>query len=198
MTKYVLNSGGLRKYPTKATLFFKEVIKDLGDNPRVLICFFAQPREDWERKFDDYKKNFLTAIDNQIIPEIELAFPDKFIEQVKNSDAIIIYGGDDYLIKYWLRQYDLPNIWQDKVVATISAGSDVLANSFWTCDWRECLDGLNILPIKFIPHYKSSFGSDDPRGSIDWQKAHDELSQYGDKSLPIYALEDGDFVVINK
>lgn len=198
MTKYVLNSGGPRKYPAKTTLFFNEVLKDLGDKPKILICFFAQPREDWERKFDEYKKNFLIAIDNQITPEVELAFPDKFIEQVKNSDVIIIYGGDDYLIKYWMQKYDLPNLWQDKVVASSSAGSDVLVHSFWACDWRECLDGLNILPIKLIPHYKSSFGDGDPRGGIDWKKAYDELSQYGDKSLPIYALEEGDFIVINK
>ncbi|MFZ2310854.1 MAG: Type 1 glutamine amidotransferase-like domain-containing protein [Patescibacteria group bacterium] len=198
MTKYVLNSAGLRKYPDKATLFFNEVLKDLGDKPKILICFFAQPREDWERKFDEYKKNFLIAIDKQITPEIELAFPDKFIEQLKNNDAIIIYGGDDYLIKYWLKQYDVPNIWQDKTVAAISAGFDVLTESFWTCDWRQCLDGLNILPIKFISHYKSLFGDGDSRGNIDWQKAYDDLLRYGDKSLPIYALEEGDFIVINK
>lgn len=197
MTKYVLNSGGLRNNPAKAALFFNEVIKDLGNKPKVLLCFFSQPREYWERKFDDYKNNLLIAVGNEIIPEVELAFPDKFIEQVKNNEVIILYGGDDYLTKYWLKQYDLPNIWQNKIVAAISAGADVLANSFWTCDWRQCLDGLNILPIKFISHYKSLFGNDDPRDNIDWQKAHDELLQYSDKSLPIYALEEGDFIVIN-
>ena len=54
------------------------------------------------------------------------------------------------------------------------------------------------MPIKFIPHYNSNYGVDDPRGPIDWQKAKDELAKYGDKALPIYALEEGDFVVFER
>jgi len=60
------------------------------------------------------------------------------------------------------------------------------------------MDGLGIFPIKFIPHYKSNFGSEDPRGSINWKKAYEELKDFGDTNLPIHALEEGDFVVIEK
>jgi hypothetical protein len=61
------------------------------------------------------------------------------------------------------------------------------------------MDGLGILPIKFIPHYKSeTYGNDDTRGPIDWEKAYEDLADYGDKSLPIQALEEGDFVVLEK
>ena len=60
------------------------------------------------------------------------------------------------------------------------------------------MDGLGILPIKFIPHYKSNWGSDDPRGSIDWEAALRELEEYGDASLPIHALEEGEYIVIEK
>lgn len=60
------------------------------------------------------------------------------------------------------------------------------------------MDGLGILPIKFLAHYKSDFGASDPRGPIDWEKAYDELSKYGDTSLPIHALEEGYFVIINQ
>jgi len=198
MTKYILNSGGLRNNPEKAVLFFNEILKGLGNEPKVLFCFFAQARQDWEKKFEDYKGNFLKMVDGDIQPVVELAFPDKFVEQVKNCDAIIIYGGDDHLIKYWLNQYNLPELWTGKVVATNSAGSDVLVKHFWTCDWRQCMDGLGILPIKFIPHYKSDYGNDDPRGPVEWKVAHGELVDYGDKSLPIHALEEGDFIIIEK
>jgi hypothetical protein len=58
------------------------------------------------------------------------------------------------------------------------------------------MDGLGILPMKFIAHYKSSYGGNDPRGPIDWDKAYSELSKYGDTSLPIHALEEGHFIVI--
>jgi len=196
MTKYILNSGGTRNNLKKTALFFNEIIKGLGEDPRILSCSFAEKREYWEEKFEEYKTLFTSLIDKNIKPKFEMAIPDRFVEQIKNNDVITLSGGDDHLLLYWLRQYNLSEIWKDKIVATSSAGSNALAKHFWTCDWRQCMDGLNILPIKFIPHYKSRFGSSDPRGPIDWKKAYQELLKYGDQTLPIYALEEGDFIVI--
>ena len=198
MTKYILNSGGAKKYPEKEKLFFNEITKDLGKNPRILCCFFARIREDWEKEFIESQTHISGLIDNDVKPIFELAFPDKFVEQVKNNDAIIIRGGDDVLLMHWLRRFDLPSIWKNKVVAGSSAGADALVKHFWTCDWRQCFDGLGIIPIKFIPHFKSDYGNDDPRGPIDWNRAYEELTKYGDESLPIHALEEGDFIVIEK
>jgi peptidase E len=197
MTKYILNSGGSKRYPDKADKFNKEIVKDLGSSPRILFCFFATPRELWEEKFVKYSQRFLSSMESGVSPEIGLAFPDKFVEQVKNSDAIIIHGGDDNLLLQYLKKYDLPAIWQGKVVAGSSAGSDALVKHFWASDWRCVMEGLGILPIKFIPHYGSDHNSDEPADPIDWDKAYQELEDYGDKSLPIYALEEGDFIVEN-
>ena len=60
------------------------------------------------------------------------------------------------------------------------------------------MDGLGLLPIKFLAHYESGYGKDDPRGAIDWQQAYKELESYGDTSLPIYAPREGEFIVIEK
>ncbi len=195
MTKYILNSGGLRNNPEKAIKFNREIVKNLGKNPRVLSCYFAIARERWEGKYSQFCETFLQSMEEGVVPKIELAFPDKFIEQVKNSDAIIIHGGDDVLVLHYLSNYNLSLIWQDKVVAGISAGSNALVKYFWTCDWRQVKEGLGILPIKFIPHYKSDYGRDDLRGPINWDSAYEELRSYGD-DLPIKALEEGDYVVI--
>jgi hypothetical protein len=94
-------------------------------------------------------------------------------------------------------KFNVSVIWKDRTIGTNSASSSILATSYWTCDWRQCFDGFGVLPIKFIPHFNSEFGSDDPRGPIDWQAAKDELAEYGDKSLPIYALERAEYVVFN-
>lgn len=197
MTKYILNSGGLRNHPEKAKIFFAEVVKGLSPKPKILVCFFAVMRQDWEQKFAEYSKNYLQISPKGVVPDLELALPESFAEQVKRSDAILIQGGDDHLLQYWLKKFDLPNIWKDKTVAGSSAGSDALCASFWTCDWRKCMDGLGILSIKFMPHYQSDYGNDNPRGPIDWQKGYDELKSYGDTSLPIHALKEGEFIVIN-
>lgn len=198
MTKYVLNSGGASKYPQKDKLFVEEILAGFSGKLKILYCFFAQPRDVWESKFESYKKNFERL--NEERKDLELAFvlalPEIFVKQVGESDVIFILGGENELLKNILSKFDLPKIWENKIVATSSAGSDVVSDSFWTCDWRQCMDGLGLLPIKFIPHYNSNYGIDDPRGPIDWKKAHEELEEYGDKKLPIYALQEGDYVVI--
>ena len=196
MTKYVVNSGGISNSADLGKKFFQEIVKGLGNEPKLLFSFFAEKRENWEAKFADYSKGFSQQID--VKPQIELAMPDIFEKQVKESDAIYIHGGDDHLVQYWLKQYDLSKIFEGKVVATNSASSNALSRQFWTCDWRKCFDGIGILPIKFISHYKSDYGNDDPRGPIDWDQAYKELEGYGDKSLPIHALKEGDFIVIEQ
>lgn len=197
MTKYILNSGGTRKYPDLAKKFFAEVVKGFGDKPRILICYFAQPREDWEKHFADDKNTLFNFFPEGIQPIFEVAFPDRFAEQIKNSDAVYIHGGDDHLVQYWLKRFDLPKIWEGKTVAVSSASSNALSKHFWTCDWRQNMDGLGILPIKFLAHYESDYGNDDPRGPVAWQKGRQELEAYGETSLPVIALHEGEFQVFN-
>lgn len=198
MTKYVLNSGGLRHHPDLKKQFHQELVKDLGSQPRFILCNFAQGREYWEGKFQGYSDAITEDMPEGVIPTYELALPALFAEQCKGADVIYFHGGDDHLLQYWMKQFDLSVLFRDKVVASSSASSNMLATRYWTCDWRQCADGLGVVPIKFIPHYLSSFGDADPRGPIDWQKAYDELATYGDTSLPIHALEEGKFIIVER
>lgn len=194
MTKYVLNSGGVSNNPDLAKKFFAEIFKGLANNPKMLICAFAQPREDWDKRFKDDQENRIYFFPEGMNPVFDLAFPETFEAQVKNSDIVYIHGGDDYLLHFWLKQFDLPKILEGKVVATSSAGSDAMAKYFWTCDWRKCMDGIGLLPIKFLPHFESAYGNEDSRGPIDWGEGLAELKNYKE-DLPIYALKEGEYKV---
>lgn len=198
MIKYVLNSGGIKRRSALKKKFHRELVKGLGNNPKFVLCNFAQGREYWESKFQKYCKAISEDMPEGVEPSYELALPATFVEQCKQADVIYFHGGDDHLLQYWMKQFQLPELFEGKVVATNSASSDMLATHHWTCDWRACADGLGILPIKFIPHYQSDFGNDDSRGPIDWQKAYDDLAKYGDTSLPIHALKEGEYIVVEK
>lgn len=198
MTKYVLNSGGLGNNKESAERFFAELVKDQGDTPRILLCHFAQPRETWEESFDSYTKSFNQFMPKGVDPVYEMALPNFLTEQVDKSDVIYCHGGDDHLAMYWFKKVNAPEIWRDKVVGTNSATTNALSTHFWTCDWRELKDGLGILPIKTIVHYDSDFGVGDPRGPIDWQAAKRDLESYGDRSLDVHALEEGEFIVFQE
>jgi len=195
MTKYVINYGNVSGNFEKAKTFFVEVLKGLSNEPKILLCFFAVGREYWETKFAEKSELLPSFFPQNIHPKFIMAMPDSFERQCAESDVIYIQGGDDYLVQYWLEQFDLAKIWDGKVVATSSASSHALSKEFWTCDWRQCKEGMGILPIKFLAHYKSEYGATDPRGPIDWKRAYKELEEYGDKSLPIYALKEGEFEV---
>jgi hypothetical protein len=198
MTKYVLNSGGIRHHPNLKKQFHQEIVKGQGERPKFLLCNFAQGREYWEIKFRGYSEDINEDMPENVRPSFDLAMPATFIEQCKQADIIYLHGGDDDLLQYWMRQFTLPELFKDKVIATNSASSDMLATHHWTSDWRKCADGFGILPIKFIPHYQSVPSSADPRGPIDWQKAYDDLARYGDTHLPIRALKEGEFIVIEQ
>jgi hypothetical protein len=198
MTKYVLNSGGIKRQPKLKKQFHQELVKGLGNTPKFLMCNFAQGREYWEPKFPGYCKAISEDMPPGVQPSFELALPATFTEQCKRADVIYFHGGDDHLLQYWMKQFKLHDLFKNKVVATNSASSDMLATHCWACDWRACAEGLAVLPIKFIPHYQSDFGHDDPRGPIDWQQAYNDLAAYGDTSLPIHALKEGEFIVMEK
>lgn len=198
MTKYVLNSGGMKNNHDGARRFFEELVKGRGASPHVLLGFFAQPREVWEEKFNEYTKAFDQFMPTGIKATYEIAFPENFNHQVKKADVIYFHGGDDHLAMDWFKRIGAPKVWQGKTVGTNSATTHALSKYFWTCDWRQLKDGLGILPIKTLAHFNSNYGADDPRGPIDWQKAKQELENYKDSALPIYALPEGEFIVIEK
>jgi hypothetical protein len=196
-TKYFLQSGGLKEQPAKAKAFHRAIVGNLKE-PKILICIFAQMREVWEEKFPKYSEAIKRDLPSNVKPVFMLAMPDTFKEDCREADIIYCLGGDDQLAMWRFGAFDLPKIWDGKIVSTNSASTDMLAESFWTCDWRKCMNGLNVLPLKFIPHFKSNWGNDDPRGPIDWGKAHQELEDFGDTSLPIHALEEGVYIVIEQ
>lgn len=198
MTKYVLNSGGIRNQPELRKKFHLELIKGLSNNPKFILCNFAQGREYWEIKFQNYSNAITEDMPSGVKPTFELATPSLFAEQCREADVIYFHGGDDYLLQYWMKQFNLAELFKNKVVATTSASSDMLSTHYWTGDWQQCADGFGVLPIKFIAHYQSGYGDADPRGTIDWQRAYDELVAFGDTSLPIYALKEGEYIVIEQ
>ena len=194
MTKYILQSGGIKNQPKLKRMFHRETVDGLGGHPKILMCNFAQGREYWEVKFDRYCNSIREDVDCQ--PEFQLAMPDEFGSQVAWADVVYFHGGDTDLLVYWMKQFDLNKLFKNKVIATNSASSQMLSSIYYTCDWRTVRDdGFGILPIKFGAHFYSEFGDDDPRGPIDWSAAVKELENFGDTSLPVFDLREGEYAV---
>lgn len=198
MTKFILQSGGLKKHPDQAKKYFAELLDGLGKHPKLLWCFFATLPDDPEVRFKKYtafhQQNFPKGVEPiNINAEVDI-----FEEQVRNADAIYMHGGEVAPLYEILSTYDLKKLFKDKRVGTNSASSMVLAQYTWPCTQRIPMEGLGLFPIKYIAHYDSDFGSDDPRGSISWQNAYEELKDYGDTSIPIHALREGEYIIFEE
>ena len=193
-----MNSGGLKSKPIPAKAYFAELLDGLGDTPKLLWCFFATLPDDCDVRFKKYVELFESYMPDGVHPIHENAKIKTFEEQIKQSDAVYIHGGSIAPLHDILGKYDISELFGGKSVGTNSASSMVLAEYAWSCDEREPMDGLGHFPFKFLAHFKSDYGSDDKRGPIDWEIAQRELQEYGDSSLPMHALEEGKFLVIEK
>lgn len=193
-----MQSGGLKTEAEAAQAYFAELLDGLGDKPKLLWCFFATLPDDCTERFEKYTKLFKNYMPEGVDPINTNATVDDFEKQVREADAIYMHGGTVAPLKKILGTYDLSKLFDGKSVGTNSASSMVLARHTWSCDERVLEDGLGIFPIKFLAHFNSDYGSDDPRGPVDWEGAYEELKNYGDTNLPVYALEEGQFVVMEK
>lgn len=194
MIKYILVGGYVHKAPDEGKAFCDELIKGIDKKPiKILDCMFARKKEDWQESIDKDQVFFSKFIKDF---ELELADPDKFTEQVKNSDVIYLRGGYTSPLmellskdKSWIKELD------GKVLAGTSAGADVIAKHYTVLKTHRVGDGLGLLPIKFIPHWMSDY-SDEEVKDINWNEELEKLKNYKE-DLPIHALREGEFEVIN-
>lgn len=80
-----------------------------------------------------------------------------------------------------------------KTVAGTSAGADALSKYYYGLDSLEARDGLGLVPVKTIPHFKSDYHG----WEFDWDKAEAELKAYKE-DLPLVALREGEFKVFQQ
>lgn len=193
MTKYILAGGFVNKSKDGGRAFYEEFVKGINNKPvKILDCMFARPVEYWEETFKS-DQNLLSQFIKDF--ELELATPEKFVEQVKNSNVIFIRGGHtQQLFKLlsqdtsWIQELD------GKVLAGTSAGAEVIAKYYHVLSSSRTGDGFGLLPIKVIPHWKSKDFDEIPK-NFDFDKALNELKEYKE-NLPVYTLAEGEFVVL--
>lgn len=197
MTRYLLQSGGLKKQPKKAESYFSELFAGSANDLKLLWCFFASEPEEYESNFAHYIKTFTPFFPPAYTPNHKLANQKTFEEDLSWCDVVYLHGGNFDLIKNCLKDFDLTEIFKSKTVGLNSASGMVLSEYSWSCDTQTIEDGFGILPVKFIPHFEAALV---PNGSslslIDWQQAKHELTKHGDQSLPLVALTEGDYIVL--
>jgi len=190
-TRYILAGGYLHKAPdASGEAFCRELAKGIAKKPvRILDCLFARTEDSWEEKYKEDQMFFAKHLEDF---ELELADPKKFTEQVRNSDVIFFQGGTP---RQLISLLDLDGGWRKeldgKVLAGSSGGADALCKYYGVGKTHRVGEGMGLLPVKCIPHWKSDY-SDHP---VEWDALLRELKEYKE-DLPVYTIPEGEYVVI--
>lgn len=157
-TKFILH-GGFNPGQTSEnnTDFYKEILKDAPEGARVLLVPFAK---DVDRITLATQKVASELNSNKWQKSIivEVANEEDFIQQLKSTDVAYFHGGASLKLLEALKKY--PNLEESlngKIVAGESAGANVWSKYFYSPKSDTVSEGLGVLPIKMIPHYKKEY-----------------------------------------
>ncbi len=152
-TKFILHGGNASHENAENDLFFKEILKNTSENPKILlVCFSKRDNEASESAIKD-KKQFEKNKGNKN-PYFELADENNFAEQIKKSDIIYLRGGKTSKLLATLNKYSsLKELLTGKIVAGESAGAYVLSKCFYSKSEKGLFNGLGFVPVKTICHY---------------------------------------------
>jgi peptidase E len=195
-SKFILTGGFSEKALDGGMGYCLEATKGIKGSINILECTFSLPIDKWENVVEKDKILFSKWVpDREIV--FSIASPDEFIDQISNTDILILRGGSTQLLLEVLKKVDgFRKSLINKVVVGQSAGAYVLAKKFLQVSYSGKIslgDGLGILPIKVVAHYRSDFYPKKFGEKFSWEKVDCLLSQ-DDDSLEIVKLKEGEFL----
>ena len=193
MTKFILVGGYVKKAPDGGAAFCDELVRGFEDPVKILVCMFARRREVWEEAFAGDIDFFRSRLPNKIL-DIQLAENGRLSEQVQWADVVFFRGGSSHeLVDALKAEGDWMLHTEDKTIAGTSAGADALSKYYFGLDTKEVREGMGLLPVKVIPHFRSDYHG----WEFDWDAALKELAGYREDLL-VFALGEGEFRVVEK
>ncbi len=152
-TKFILHGGFTPKTVQEDDAFFKEILKDAPQNPKILLVYFAKEEDRVAKNREEDIAQFEKNRGNKTI-SFETANEKEFSDQIARSDVIYLHGGRSVKILETLSKFkNLGQLFKGKTIAGDSAGANVLSVCFYSRASDGIFEGLGILPIKLIPHY---------------------------------------------
>lgn len=188
MTRYILHGGTkkvdgvyLRDYE-----FLREMLKTHEYGINVLLCYFAKDPGRWAQMLEEDKRDFLKIAGNKELI-FHVADEERFAAQLAGADIVYFRGGDGHLIRDKLSLTpDLAKLLVGKTVAASSAGTNILAKYYYDNDYQQIEDGLGVLNIKTICHYKPEM-----------QEVADRLKFYNE-DIQMICLPEDEYTVLEQ
>lgn len=193
MSKYILVGGYPRKAQDGGKALAEEMVRGFNEPIKLLVCYFARPQLQWKINMVEDHLFFRNHLKGKKI-DFQTAKVETFIEQIKWANTIYIRGGKTDKLFKLLNQCEG---WEKELIGKTltgsSAGAMAIAKYDYNLDNLKLENGLGLVPVKVLVHYRSNYNAP----NVDWDKAYSELKNYKE-DLPILALAEGEFEIINK
>jgi hypothetical protein len=152
-TKFILHGGFAKGAEQANDAFFREMLKGAPDEVKILLVYFAEdPTRIKERRESDLEQ-FNKNKGGKVL-SFETATEKGFPEQARRADVIYLHGGHSGRLLEALKRYpNIKELFEGKTVGGDSAGANVVTCAFYS-DKAGPLEGLRLVPIKIISHYK--------------------------------------------
>jgi len=155
LTKYILHGGfSVEKFPAQEdNPFFEEILKDVPEEAKILLVYFAEREEMIGLRIEQDKESFNKNKGLKNL-EFKVATKENFLEDCKWANVIYLHGGRTIKLMEQLNKYEnIEQIFLNKAIAADSAGVNVLAQFSYGKNSKEIKKGLRILPFKVVVHY---------------------------------------------
>jgi len=158
MTTYILHGGRYKVESPDNEYFFKQFTEHVPkDNVKILMCYWARPKENWALLFERDKarvaKQTSKTVDVQKVDTVEalrIGLPD--------ADVLFVSGGEEELLRPYMSQLGfLQEMIRGKVFIGSSMGtflaSKNYALSLSTQNENTVYEGLGLIPYNTLCHW---------------------------------------------
>jgi len=158
MTTYVLHGGNTKIDSVSNNEFFKQFTSIVPkDNVKILLCYWAREKKDWNERFEIDKAKILKQTTKQVEINLVDTVENLFIK-LKDADVLFMSGGEEeYLRPYMSKILQLKDALNDKVYIGSSMGAFLPSRHYVLSlsDQNEddVFDGLGLIPYNVLCHW---------------------------------------------
>lgn len=158
MITYVLHGGNTKIDSVSNDVFFKQFTDVvLKDNVKILLCYWAREKNNWNERFEIDKAKILKQATKQV--EINLVDTvENLFTKLKDADVLFMSGGEEeYLRPYISKLLQLKDALNDKVYIGSSMGAFLPSKHYVLSlngeNTDAVFDGLSLIPYNVLCHW---------------------------------------------
>jgi len=158
MTTYILQGGKTKIESANNELFFKQFTNLVQkDNVKILLCYWAREKKEWEELFKSDKAKILKQSTKKteinIIDTVE-----SLKTQLKEADVLYFLGGEEEFLRPYVSELGfLKEALNNKIYIGSSMGAFLASRHYVLSLSRQnedtVYDGLGLVPYNILCHW---------------------------------------------